>query len=120
MVWGNLEGQLNIGGHLEWDNMVWLDTCGTSWYEVHLWGSMLCGGCLGVYICSLEVLGAPRFEECLHGSISPRNSPRQSVIAEGFAEANSVFIVITSAKILPRRLFPSKIYIQFTTFNTYF
>ena len=45
---------------------------------------------------------------------SPRNSPQQSVIAEGFAEANSVFIVITSAKILPRWLFPSKIYIQFT------
>ena len=41
---------------------------------------------------------------------SPRNSPRQSAIAEGFAEANSVFIVITLAKILPRWLFPSKIY----------
>ena len=53
-------------------------------------------------------------------SISPRNSPRQSAIAEGFAEANSVFIVITSAKILPRWLFRSKIYIQFTIFNTYF
>ena len=47
-------------------------------------------------------------------SYSPRNSSRQSVIAEGFAEG------ITSAKILPRRLFPSKIYIQFTIFNTYF
>ena len=32
----------------------------------------------------------------------------------------TVFIVITSAKILPRWLFPSKIYIQFTIFNTYF
>ena len=51
---------------------------------------------------------------------SPRNSPQQSAIAEGFAEVNSVFIVITSAKILPRWLFPSKIYIQFTIFNTYF
>ena len=50
---------------------------------------------------------------------SPRNSRRQSAIAEGFAEANSVFIVITSANILPRWLFPSKIYIQFTIFNTY-
>ena len=48
--------------------------------------------------------------------ISPRNSPRQS----GFARANSVFIVITSAKILPRWLFPSKTFIQFTIFNTYF
>ena len=28
---------------------------------------------------------------------SPRNSPRHSAIAEGFAEANSVSIVITSA-----------------------
>ena len=37
-----------------------------------------------------------------------------------FAEANSVFIVITSAKIYPRWLFPSKIYIRFTIFNTYF
>ena len=53
-------------------------------------------------------------------SISPRNSPRQSAIAEGFAEANSTFIVITSAKILPRWLFLSKIYIHFTIFNIYF
>ena len=51
---------------------------------------------------------------------SPRNSPRQSAIDEGFVEANSVFIVITSAKRLPRWSFPSKIYIQFTIFNTYF
>ena len=36
------------------------------------------------------------------------------------AEANSVLIVITSAKILPRWSFPSKIYVQFTIFNTYF
>ena len=48
---------------------------------------------------------------------SPRNSPRQLEIAEGFAEANSVFIVITSAKIFPRGLFPSEMYIQFTIFN---
>ena len=41
-------------------------------------------------------------------------------MAEGFAEANSTFIVITSAKILPRWLFLSKIYIQFTIFNIYF
>ena len=51
---------------------------------------------------------------------SPRNAPRQSTIAKGFVEANSVFIVITSASILPRWLFPSKIYIQFKIFNTYF
>ena len=44
--------------------------------------------------------------------LSPRNSPRQSAIAERIAEANSVFIVI--------RLFPSKTYIGFTIFNTYF
>ena len=43
-----------------------------------------------------------------------------SAIAEGFAEANSVFIVITLAKILLRWLFLRKIYIQFTIFNTYF
>ena len=43
------------------------------------------------------------------GQLLPRVFPRQ----------NSVFI-ITSAKILPRWLFPSKIYIQFTIFNTYF
>ena len=52
--------------------------------------------------------------------LRPRNSPRQSAIAEVFAEANSVSIVITSAEILPRWLFPSKIYIRFTIFNTYF
>ena len=51
---------------------------------------------------------------------SPRNSPRQSQTVEGFSEANSVFIVITSAKILPRWIFPNKIYIQFTNYNTYF
>ena len=51
---------------------------------------------------------------------SPRNSPRQSTIAEGFAEPNSTFIAIKSAKVLPRWLFLSKIYIQFTIFNTYF
>ena len=45
--------------------------------------------------------------------ISPRNSPQQSAIAEGFVKANSVFIVITSAIILPRWLFRNKIYIQF-------
>ena len=33
---------------------------------------------------------------------------------------NSVFIVITAAKILPRWLFCSKIYIQFKIFYTYF
>ena len=52
--------------------------------------------------------------------ISPWNSPWKLAIAEGFAEANSVFIVITLAKTLLRWLFPSKIYIQFTVFNTYF
>ena len=53
-------------------------------------------------------------------STSPRNSPWQLAIVEGFSEANSVFIVIISAKILPRWLLPSKIYIHFTIFNTYF
>ena len=33
---------------------------------------------------------------------SPKNSPQQLAIAEGFTKANSVFTVITSAKILPR------------------
>ena len=51
---------------------------------------------------------------------SPWNSPGQSTIVEGFVETNSVFIVITLAKILSRWLFPSKTYIQFTIFNTYF
>ena len=51
---------------------------------------------------------------------SPRNSPWYSAIAEGLAKANSVFIVITWAIFLWRWLFPSKIYIQFTIFNTYF
>ena len=50
---------------------------------------------------------------------SPQNSMWQSAVAKGFAEVDSVFIVITSAKILPRWLFPSKIYIQFTIFNIY-
>ena len=40
----------------------------------------------------------------------PRVLPRQ----------NHVFIVITSAEILPRWLFPRKICIQYTIFNTYF
>ena len=40
----------------------------------------------------------------------PRVLPRQ----------NRVFIVITSVKILPRWLFPRKICIQYTIFNTYF
>ena len=45
------------------------------------------------------------------------NSRWQSAIAEGFAEASSVFIVITLAKILPRWLFPSQIIfgLQFLT-----
>ena len=51
---------------------------------------------------------------------SPRNSPRQSAIDMDIAEVNSVFRVITLVKILLRWLFPSKIYIQFTIFNTYF
>ena len=57
---------------------------------------------------------------CCRAYCSPKNSPQQSATAKGFAKVNSVFIVITSAKILPRWLFPSKIYIQFTIFNTYF
>ena len=56
----------------------------------------------------------------LEWSLSPQNSPQQSAIAEGSAGVNRVFIVITWAKILLRWLFPSKIYIQFTIFNTYF
>ena len=55
-----------------------------------------------------------------HYKVNPQNSPRQLAIVEGFAEANSVFIVIISAKIMLRWLFPGKIYIQFTIFNTYF
>ena len=51
---------------------------------------------------------------------SPQNSPQKSAIAEGFVKANCVFIVITPTKILPRWIFPSKIYIQLTIFNTYF
>ena len=51
---------------------------------------------------------------------SPWNSPWQSAFAEGFAKANSVFIVITLVKIFSRWSFPSKIYIQFIIFNTYF
>ena len=51
---------------------------------------------------------------------SPQNSMWLSAVAKGFAEVDSVFIVITSTKMLPRWLFPSKIYIQFTIFNTYF
>ena len=53
-------------------------------------------------------------------SASPRHSLRQSTTVEDFAMANSVFIVITSAKILLMWLLCSKIYIQFTIFNTYF
>ena len=56
----------------------------------------------------------------LEWSLSPQNSPQQSAIAEGSAGVNRVFIVITWAKILLRWLFPSKIYIQFKIFNTYF
>ena len=39
---------------------------------------------------------------------SARNSSGQSAIVEGFAEANSVFIVITSAKICPGNYFVGK------------
>ena len=54
-------------------------------------------------------------------NFSPQDSPQQLTIGEGFAEAkNSVFVVITSVKILQRWLFPSNIYIQFTIFNAYF
>ena len=52
--------------------------------------------------------------------VSRWNSPQQLAITEGFAKVNSVFKVITLAKILPKWLFPSKIYFQFTIFNTYF
>ena len=52
--------------------------------------------------------------------VSPWNSPRQLAITKGFAEANSVFIVIILSKILLRWLFLSKIYIQFTIFNICF
>ena len=51
---------------------------------------------------------------------SPQDSPWQSTIAKGFAEASSAFIVINSAKILLRWLFPSNISIQSTISNTYF
>ena len=53
-------------------------------------------------------------------NFSPQDSPWQSTIAEGFAEANRFFVVITSVKILQGWLFPSNIYIQFTIFNAYF
>ena len=53
-------------------------------------------------------------------NISHQNSPQQSAIPKGFAKENSVFIVITLAKIVLRWLFLSKIYVQFTIFNTYF
>ena len=46
----------------------------------------------------------------------PWISPRQLAIADCFAEANSVFLVITSAKILLRWLLPSKIYIYALSF----
>ena len=52
--------------------------------------------------------------------VSPWKSPQQLAITEGFTKVNSVFKVITLAKILPKWLFPSKIYFQFTIFNTYF
>ena len=66
-------------------------------------------------------MSSPRPVKSPSNSISsPQNSPRQSAIAEGFAETNSVVIVITSVKILQRWSFPRKIYIQFTIFNTYF
>ena len=68
----------------------------------------------------IYVFPAGSTDEAFKRSCSPKNSPWQSVIAEGLAEANSVFIVITSAKILPKWLLPSKIYIHFTIFNTYF
>ena len=51
---------------------------------------------------------------------SPWSSPWQSAITKGFAKVNSVFTVITLAKIVPRRLFHSKMYIQFKIFDTYF
>ena len=54
------------------------------------------------------------------GVYSPWNSPRQSAIAEDFAEENSVFVVIILTKILPRWLFPIEIYIQFKIFHSYF
>ena len=57
---------------------------------------------------------------CRNCAFSSRNSPQQSAIAKGFVKAISVFIVITSAKIMLRWLFPSKIYIQFKMFNIYF
>ena len=52
--------------------------------------------------------------------ISLRNSPWQLAIAEGFADANSAFIVINSEIFLLRWLIPSNIYIPFKIFNTYF
>ena len=73
------------------------------------------------FLCSgFSVGGLLSFSGFVSFFFSPRNLPRQSAIAERFAEANSVFILITSAKILRRWLFHSKIYIQLTIFNTYF
>ena len=56
----------------------------------------------------------------MYHQYSPKNSPRQSASVEVFAEANSVFIVMTSAKTLPKLLFPSKMYIQFICFQYLF
>ena len=51
---------------------------------------------------------------------NPQNSSQQSAIAEGFAEVNSVFIVITLAKnIFPRWLFLANIYLVYN-FEYYF
>ena len=87
--------------------------------------------CLGFGCCPhcfilLKNLFSQKFCKCAVniGVAQIRGSSRSSLwqlgIAKCFADANIVFIVIALAKILPRWLFGSKIYIQFTIFNTYF
>ena len=75
--------------------------------------------CLAIYLL-YKYIHTYIHVNTLDGINSPQNSPWQLAIAEGFANASSVFIVITLAKILSRWLFPSKICIQLTIFNTYF
>ena len=78
----------------------------------------------GMWVGKLIIWGENPFfygfsEQIFKGIISPWNWPCQLTIIEGFAEANSAFI-ITLAKILPRGIIPSKIHIQYTIFNTCF
>ena len=57
------------------------------------------------------IMGRESYDTALKIHLSSQQLPRVFIII-------SVFIVITSAKILLKWLFPRKIYIQFTIFNT--